>query len=398
MKSAASSAVSDKIAASIALRSPVSPAGGDARVYDTQTAALVFCCGMVFKISSLPGLVASELASGTFWLYLFMMTVDALCLAATLLFAASGADEKFARTFSYRTLSLLLSCHLLLKGFVYFAYTVIFLTVDLFADVPLFVVVLVLALPVIYLGCKGVRGIARTAELLFPVLIFVILFDLVFLETDLDFGRNLPLRAMPAKEFFSRGLTFGMWLGDCFPLLFVRSVKKRPLLAAVETGASYAVVAVIALISVAMYGDALPYVYNVLVRLSGFNSLSLEIGRLEWASVFAVIVMAMLGLSLHMWGAAESCRRALGTPVPARLLFAGGIVIVTLSVPVLHDVAEFSVSGFGYAMFAAALFFAASFGALALKARREVRRGKKQAAADSAPEYDAARDKEAENG
>ena len=63
-------------------------------LYNSQAACLVFSCGIVFKVSSLPGLVYSEMRSDTLWLYLFMIALDLLCLAATFFFASCGADEK----------------------------------------------------------------------------------------------------------------------------------------------------------------------------------------------------------------------------------------------------------------------------------------------------------------
>ena len=341
-------------------------------LYNSQAACLVFSCGIVFKVSSLPGLVYSEMRSDTLWLYLFMIALDLLCLAATFFFASCGADEKLSAQNSpaYRALSAVTSLYLMLKGLVYFVYTVVFLMVDLFVGVPPYVVVFILTLPVIYLGCKGLRGISRCAELLAPVLLFILLANFVFLETELDAGRNLPLKAMPTEEFFSRGLLFGMWLGDCFPMLFASVKKKKAPFLTLGTGISYSLVAVTAMLAVAMYGDALPYVYNMLIRLSGFNKLSLEIGRLEWAAILVVIVMAMLALSLHMWGAAEGCRRATGSPLPARLTFAAAIIVVPLAVPTMQDIIEFSMTGFGYAMSALSLSIAAAYFLSALRARK----------------------------
>ena len=197
----------------------------------------------------------------------------------------------------------------------------------------------------LYLGTKGLRGIARCAELFTPVLFLILLGSLAFLEADLDVGRNLPLAAMPADEFFARGLRFGMWTGDFL-------------------------VAVIALLAVAMYGEALPYAYNILIRLSAFNRLSLEIGRLEWAAIFVVIVMAMLSLSLHMWGASEGCRRAFGTPVPARVLFAAAVIVIPIALPSLHEVIDFSTGTFGYIAFAFTVAVSAAALLLARKAKR----------------------------
>ena len=323
-------------------------------VYNSQAAAIVFSCGIVFKVSSLPGLVYTDMLSDTLWLYLLMCALDVACLAAVFFFAASGADAA------------------LVRGLFYFTYTLIFLLVDLFVEVEPYVVVLVLSIPVLYAGSKGISAVARAAELLAPLLFGLVVANLALLEADLDVGRNLPLAAMPTGDFFSRGLRYGLWLGDCFPLAFAALKRKKFPYLAVGTGVSYTLVVVIAMLSVALYGGALPYAYNMLIRIAGFNRLSLEIGRLEWAALFVVAVMAVLGLALTMWGAGEGSRRWAGSPLPGRIAFAACTVVTALAVPNAQDIIDFSMTDFGYAMFAAALAFAAAFLCFALYARKKL--------------------------
>ena len=360
-------------AAGRAVRAPSSASAGQNVIYDTQASALVFCCGIVFKVSSLPGLVAERMLSGTLWLYLFMLTVDALSLAAVLSFARCGGARVLAerKDIPFRVFSAAASLWLILKGVIYFGYTVVFLMVDLFEAVPPYVVIIVLALPVLYLGVKGLRSVARCAELFAPVLFLLVLFNLALLETDLDFGRNLPLAAMPSEDFFARGLTFGMWLGDLIPLAFAE-VKRRRKFPALPMGAgvSYALVAVIAMLAVAMCGAALPYAYNILIRIAGFNRLSIEIGRMEWAAIFVVIIMAVLSLSLLFWGAREGCRLATGSSLPASLLFSAGIIVIPLAIPALQDIIAFSTTEFGYAAFAVSVALSLSAAALTLRTKR----------------------------
>ena len=69
-------------------------------VYNSQAAAIVFSCGIVFKVSSLPGLVYTDMLSDTLWLYLLMCALDVACLAAVFFFAASGADAALVRSSS----------------------------------------------------------------------------------------------------------------------------------------------------------------------------------------------------------------------------------------------------------------------------------------------------------
>ena len=109
--------------------SRLSAAKGFSALYDSQAACLVFACGTVFKVSSLPGLVHSEMLSDTFWLYLFMIALDILCLACVFRYASSGADAalRAENNFPYRALCLLTSLYLAVKGAIYFVYTVVFL-------------------------------------------------------------------------------------------------------------------------------------------------------------------------------------------------------------------------------------------------------------------------------
>lgn len=349
-------------------------------LYNSQIGGLIFCCGIVFKISSLPGLVSSVMHSATLWLYIFMCCLDIAMIAVLYSFACSGADGYLTRTgnAAYRFFNAAACAYFMLKGFIYFVYTVIFLTIDLFVGIAPFVIVTVLAVPVIYMGVKGIRGIARSGEALAVVLFAIIVINLAFLKADMDFGRNLPLTALPRGEFFKEGLRYSLWLGDLFPLMFVKVSKKKAPYVAIGTGAAYAVVLAIAMLAVAMYGNALPYVYNMLIRIAGFNQLSLEIGRLEWAALFVVLTMVILELSLLFWGSAESCKRATGSPLPAQLGFSALIVVATLAVPTLQDVVTFSVSPFGYAMFAAAC--ALALGLIAFRCYAAKRGGTKKTA------------------
>lgn len=62
MKNAASTSLSvDKTASpSVSASSEAAPLSAANVIYNSQAANLVFACGIVFKVSSLPGLVYSE--------------------------------------------------------------------------------------------------------------------------------------------------------------------------------------------------------------------------------------------------------------------------------------------------------------------------------------------------
>lgn len=44
---------------------------------------------------------------------------------------------------------------------------------------------------------------------------------------------------------------------------------------------------------VAIYGDALKMVSDLLIHIASFNQLSLEIGRMEWTNLFVILAMSV---------------------------------------------------------------------------------------------------------
>lgn len=323
-------------------------------IYNSQAAWLIFTLGMAFKVTSAPGIISKEYGSSTFWAYLALAAAELIITVAIFAFIRNRSDDLLILSGSraYRVLCLVSAIWLTLKGTFYFSYCITYLTHELFGGVePSLVYILFLA-PIVYLGIKGLRSVSRTTEIVAPLLFLFILFNMIFLKTDLDFGRNLPIFSLPPKDFFAGLFRYGLWLGDAFPLIFARIKNKRLPYVCVGVGGTAVLVLMTVLLGVATYGEALKTVTDLLVRLAGFNLLSLEIGRMEWTNLFGVVAMSILSISFIYYGVNAATERSIYTAIPSKMIFPLTVGLVVLIVPSSQAVSDFSVEWMGYIMFA----------------------------------------------
>lgn len=327
-------------------------------IYNSQVATIIFAVGMAFKLSSAPGLISTRFGSSTTWLFLIYTSIEAICLFAILAFARKNGDAFLMgqNCVFYRVLCGLLSLLMILKATFYFCYSASYLTHELFSGVEPYLVYLMFLVPVIYLGVKGMRTIARCCEI-FSVLFFaIILLNLIFLDTDLDLGRNLPVFSMPPKDFFADMPRYGLWLGDFLPFVFIRIRDKKLPYITCSVAITWTLVNVIVMLGVAIYGDALKMVADLLIHIAAYNQLSLEIGRMEWTNLFAMLIMSIFAMSFLFSGSIDACGRAIKTKLPAKILFPLALACSSIFVPSARTVTNFSMQWCGYVMFALSLF------------------------------------------
>lgn len=326
-------------------------------IYNSQAAAIIVAVGFAFKLSSAPGMISSEFGSSTFWIFLGFTAVEGVCALLLFSFARMGGDGLLRATNSsvYKAACLFASCWLVIKTVFYFCYCTSYLTHELFSGTQPFLIYVLFMLPVIYLGLKGTRAIARSCELFAPLFLAVIILNLAFLDSDLDFGRNLPIFSKPPVEILLAMPKYGLWLGDLTPFVFVRLRNKKQPYITLGIATTWTIANLIVLIGVALYGNALKMVKDLLIHIASFNQLSLEIGRMEWTNLFGIIMMSLYSLAFLYDGANEACKRALGTATPSKFVCPIAVLCCAMFSSSLQEVTEVALGKFGYALSFAAL-------------------------------------------
>ncbi|MBR4800244.1 MAG: GerAB/ArcD/ProY family transporter [Clostridia bacterium] len=326
-------------------------------VFNSQAATLVFLTGVAFKLSAAPAMISEEFGSSTFWAFALYSTIDVLIATLVFCFARKNGDALLIATNSgaYRMIALFATVFLTLKGIFNFSYASSYLTHELFEGLEPSLIYLLFLLPVVYLGARGIRPLSRTAEVFFPIIFLTIILNLVFLKTKTDFARVLPVFSKAPAQLAKVFPRYGLWLADMLPFAFVKIKDKRlPYLTIGITG-TWLIVNLVALLGVAIYGNALKTVTDLLIRIAGFNQLSKDVGRTEWTNLLAVLTMSIISLAFSYFGALAACKRAVKTDMPIKIAFPLAILLVVLIVPSAQTVTDFATGKFGYAMFATAL-------------------------------------------
>ncbi|GEM_PF-765370 len=326
-------------------------------MYNSQAASIVFMVGVAFKLSAAPGMISDYYGSSTLWVFLSFSFLELLCAIMIFAFSRMSGDSLLTSLPSptYKACCALASLLLIAKCTFYFCYCASYLTHELFTGAqPVFIYVL-LIVPIVYLGAKGTRSIARSCELFAPLFFAVIVLNLAFLDTELDVGRNLPVFSVSPAEFFGNLPRFGLWLGDLLPFVFIRIRNKRFPYITTSIASTWTLANIIVLLGIAIYGNALKTVSDLLIHIAGFNQLSLEIGRMEWTNLFVILAMSVFSVSFLYDGANNACMRAFGTAVPSKILCPASILATSIFVTSTQSVTDFALGKFGYALSAASL-------------------------------------------
>ncbi len=345
----------------------------DGTMYNSQAAAIIIMVGFAFKLSSAPGIISADFTSSTFWIFLGFSAVEIICALFIFAFSRMGGDGLLMATssFAYKVLCLIASCWLSAKAVFYFCYCSSYLAHELFTGTQPFLIYVLFLVPVVYLGLKGTRTIARSCELFAPLFLAVIILNLAFLDSDMDFGRNLPIFSKSPTEFFMTMPRYGLWLGDMFPFVFVRIRNKKLPYVTLGIATTWTIVNLIALVGVALYGDALKMVKDLLIHIASFNQLSLEIGRMEWTNLFGILMMSLYSLAFLFDGANEACRRALSTSLPSKIACPIAILCSTLFTPSLQEVTNVALGTLGYAFSGVATILPVLLTLLAARTRKK---------------------------
>lgn len=326
-------------------------------IFNSQAATLIFLTGIAFKLSAAPGMINEEFGSSTFWAFVAYSAIDVVLTTLVFLFARSSGDALLVATNSvlYRAFSFVAMVFMSLKGVFHFAYAASYLTHELFEGLEPSLIYLLFLLPVVYLGIKGIRTIARTGEVFFFVIVVALAVNLAFLNTKMDFARVLPVFSKEPSTLVATFPRYGLWLGDMLPFAFVKIKDKRlPYITASIVG-TWLTVCVVVLLGVAIYGDALKTVTDLLIRIAGFNQLSKDIGRTEWSNLLVMIISAIVSMSFTYFGATAACKRALKTDVPIKIAYPLAILLAIFIIPSAQTVTDFATNEFSYVMFLLAL-------------------------------------------
>lgn len=307
------------------------------KLYNSQVAVLIFSTVMVAKMSSLPRIMSVHLHNSIFMGILFINILEAILIGIVIWYANIDGYYHMTNTFP-KTSKVLLSVFLLyffLKLTCSYSLIISYMTENLFNAVSPTILLLTAIIPVLYLANRGIVTIARTAEaVIFPIIILLLL-GLAFYDAELDFHRLMPFFSQEPKEFFKVFGSYGYWIGDLLPLMFIRMKKKKFPYITVTTSLVFVKIMVVLSLAIATFGEAIQIVNNLMITIPMFNQLSASIGRLEWLGIIPWFFMVIFYGSMTFWAIAEIQSYVFNSKKILPLITIIGFLVLFLAVPSL---------------------------------------------------------------
>ncbi|MGN0795350.1 MAG: GerAB/ArcD/ProY family transporter [Christensenellales bacterium] len=320
-------------------------------IYTRQMAILMFLSSTVMKLSSLPSLWAMDISTSVFLAMILMCVIEIVIFCLIYSFVQSDGVTMLDRSKAKYPVCMGLYLYFFAKLFVLIAFMANFISNFLFDSISLYIVVITIIIPIVFLAVKGMRSIARSGEffVLFTALCYFLL--LAFLDSDFDFGRLKPMLAVDSMTMFKSGFAYGIWFGDALPFIFVTLKKSKKAVLPITIGLSYTLICIVTMLSVAIFGDALPIADNLLVNLSMFNQLSSVLGRLQWISIVPWLIGSCVECGMLFWAMSEAGMRIVNKK---NLVVAFSAIALTVPYVAMkrYDVIIENASGvLGYVMF-----------------------------------------------
>lgn len=294
----------------------------DNTLYNRQTAILLFVLTVTFKVAALPAMVAASAGSGGFLVYAGLLAADVAGWILTKRYIDLNGTEildnspkKWLKT----VIMTILTAYFVLKAVLCFSGTVDFVVSYMFENIKVVEAILVLAVPCLYIAVKGIRTMGRVAEIVIVLVMTILVFNLLFIKTDADFGRNLPLFSLSPKEYFANVSKWSFWFGDFLPLLFVKEKQDGKKRSPWALAAACCFVLFTYVLMFAIYGKSLVIVKNAMLKYGVFNHLETYLGRLDWTIIVVWIPMAVITCGAYFWAATESAKRVINNKTAAEV-------------------------------------------------------------------------------
>lgn len=274
-----------------------------------QAFVMILLLVPAMKINMLPSYIANVSGIDGYITVLVPMVVELVILWAVIVTSKHGGIDKILTRAlgdtGRRFIMLILIIVFAVRVLVYSVEACDFVSQVWFDQHDWLPVVLPLALATVYIGAKGIRGIARSAEIFVWLFIGVVVLVALFNSSPVKLQNLAPVMTGNVTVKLTSGFKSALWFGDYLPFLMVKikdADKKKVnvlylagLLAIVWTALIY-----VAFFSV--YQSAASEIPNAFFRLLTYVVVSAELGHADWPGDILWLVVAAIKIAFLLWG------------------------------------------------------------------------------------------------
>ena len=256
--------------------------------------ATVLIC--TFKLNKFAPLIYKDFNSCTILVVTFYVLFDFLLT----FFIYLLAKKDFFYSISNKRqlfLSVSLSVFIAIKLAVYFFDEGNFINNYLVKDMKIWLVYLILFVVAICFSRFGLNSLARTNEILLPLVVLLLILNLVFMRVEFKFNYTVPV--LTEWKGFNSVFSYFIYSFDSLPLI-VCSIKdrnerkKKTVLSISSIILGVIFVFLIVYFGISIYGMSFKDVDNLYVKIAIFNDYNLTFGRLDWIGVICYLFCSIM--------------------------------------------------------------------------------------------------------
>ena len=250
-----------------------------------------------YKLNNFASIIYGNYKSSTILVVLMYLFVD---IISTIVVYNLAKNDFFGSLSGRRRIlfSIALTLFFVLKMLVYFIEQATFVKGYLMAEMPMWLVYLILFLPPLAFSRYMFNSLARTNELLLPLIALLLLLNLVFLRVELKFEYNLPLISNYTKGY-NGAFSYFIWSFDTLPLITTkiedkREIKRKKTIGIIGYVMGLLFTIMIVVFGISIYGGAFDKVDNLYVKISIFNDYNMMFGRLDWIGIICWLTCSFI--------------------------------------------------------------------------------------------------------
>lgn len=272
------------------------------KLYINQFYLLAFISIITFKVGVLPSLMHESCSKESIIVYLVMMVIELIMLSVVYQITSKTSLLEMNLPKIYKIIfSILIFVSLTIKFMVYFAEGNNYIKNQIFENANHLFIALPLMLTLLYMAYKGVNNIARICEIIFFIIAFALIFNILF--ANIDFNVE-PLKNIKITNNSYKAIDkYILWFGDFTPFLYAHIIPKRKKCTlTLFTILGIVLIPVLLQIGVCcIFEEAAQSVEYAFSKIAVYNQFSFLIGSFDIPTIISFIICSIIKLALMLF-------------------------------------------------------------------------------------------------
>ena len=317
-----------------------------------QAFVMILLLVPVMKINMLPSYIANANGIDGYITVIVPMIIELVILWAVIIASRHGGIDKILTRvlgdMGRRFVMLILIIVFAVRALVYSVEVCDFVSQVWFDQHDWLPVVLPLALATVYIGAKGIMGIARSAEIFVWLFIGVVILVALFNSSPVKLQNLSPVMTGNITAKLTSGFKSALWFGDYLPFLMVKikdADKKKVNLLFLAGGLAIVWTALVYVAFFSVYTSAASEIPNAFFRLLTYVIVSAELGHADWPGDILWLILATIKIAFLLWGIKSASESLSKKRWGAYIYFAVAFIVYAIAATVTKNIQ--SVYGIG---------------------------------------------------